>query len=322
MLSADRGCDVTFALVHILSLAQQPNIPAKHTAYIGLSRLLNPTHEMALLGVNTVRKDLASSGMLAISLALAAVPAVVERDTLPAVLPLIMSHISHPHPIVRRRALAALQHAVKMDDAVLNSGSIDAVLKCMLDKDASVALAAVNLLWDVRAALIDVIKAVSDSLWSVLQRWMSDDSGAHAFQRMPAPFLVLRAVQLLAYLHTGQKCVYPFHALVSTHTEFRLEQRHCDTVLGLFVLLQTKTTRLAHGEYRQLSYAQSEVIFAAVMHELICLVVKTASGPLLRVAVSTAIAMMSSGDPDSALLGLHDIAAIAKVCIQFYGRFI
>lgn len=80
--------DTDFALVPALKLAEGGR-SHRRTGYRFLVERLPPGHELALMLINTVRKDLASSNPAHILMALGAICHLPSAELAPAVLPLL-----------------------------------------------------------------------------------------------------------------------------------------------------------------------------------------------------------------------------------------
>ncbi|KAL1407959.1 hypothetical protein Q8F55_004756 [Vanrija albida] len=107
--------DLDFALVHALHLAEGGNsMRERRLGYLFLTECLPPGHELHLLLVNTIRKDLASDNVSHVLAALHAIAHLPGPDLAPAVVPLLTSKrlLEHEVPSVRQRTLQALSAVV------------------------------------------------------------------------------------------------------------------------------------------------------------------------------------------------------------------
>ncbi|NXW12570.1 AP4E1 protein, partial [Circaetus pectoralis] len=76
--------------------------------YLAVSLFLHENHELLLLLVNTVVKDLQSTNLVEVCMALTIVSQIFPREMIPAVLPLIEDKLQHSKEIIRRKAVQAL----------------------------------------------------------------------------------------------------------------------------------------------------------------------------------------------------------------------
>ncbi|WVF70367.1 hypothetical protein IAT40_005157 [Kwoniella sp. CBS 6097] len=103
--------DLEFALLYALQLAEGGRtIGERRIGYLYLVERLRPGHELGLLLINTLRKDLSSSTPSHILLALHTIVKLPSMDLAPAVTPLLTSKVLLKHKLaaVRQRTLEAI----------------------------------------------------------------------------------------------------------------------------------------------------------------------------------------------------------------------
>jgi AP-4 complex subunit epsilon-1 len=89
--------------IHAVKLAQHASILEKRIGYLAVSVLLHEDHELMLLLVNTMQRDLKSTNVVEICTALTAMARVMNAEMIPAVLPLVEKLASHGREIVRKK---------------------------------------------------------------------------------------------------------------------------------------------------------------------------------------------------------------------------
>ncbi|WVR04238.1 hypothetical protein IAU60_001238 [Kwoniella sp. DSM 27419] len=102
---------VEFGLVAALQLAEGGrNVAEKRIGYMYLAERLPADHELGLLLINTIRKDLASASPAHTLLALHTICKLPSSDLGPAVIPLLTSRtlLKHKVPAIRQRTFEAL----------------------------------------------------------------------------------------------------------------------------------------------------------------------------------------------------------------------
>ena len=83
------------------------NVLCRKTGY--LSQIIwNEDHDLIILIINTIQKDLKSDSYPVVCAALAALCELINEDTIPAVLPQIVELLNHPKVYVRKKAVMAL----------------------------------------------------------------------------------------------------------------------------------------------------------------------------------------------------------------------
>ncbi|KAF8444709.1 armadillo-type protein [Boletus edulis BED1] len=100
--------DLEFAFPHAVNLAGLGQSPMdKKIGYIFCMELMPPSHELQLMLVNTLRKDLESNSVARICLALDMLIQVPNEDVIPAVDTRLQTLLEHQSVAVRQRALMA-----------------------------------------------------------------------------------------------------------------------------------------------------------------------------------------------------------------------
>ncbi|KAL1681789.1 armadillo-type protein [Schizophyllum commune] len=140
-----------FALPHAVTVAEAgESVPDKRIGYLFCAEVMSHDHELRLMLVNTIRKDLESPEIPRICLALDALITSPSHDVIPAVQPRLHDLLSHTSLHVRRRALLAFRALAEHDAALLHriSGDITKRLHdtypMVLNAALAVAIAAVE----------------------------------------------------------------------------------------------------------------------------------------------------------------------------------
>ncbi|KAG8214010.1 armadillo-type protein [Butyriboletus roseoflavus] len=115
-LSAACPDDLEFAFPHAVNLAELGQSPMdKKIGYIFCTELMPSWHELQLMLVNTLRKDLESTSVARICLALDVLTQAPNEDVIPAVDTRLQSLLQHQSVGVRRRALVAYHTLFRQD---------------------------------------------------------------------------------------------------------------------------------------------------------------------------------------------------------------
>lgn len=104
------GHPTPFAYVHAVKLLQQGQLSQKLIGYLATSVFLDPSHELVVLLINSIQRDLASKVSLAVVMALEIIPKLIHGEFAYAVQPLVLEKTKHYSSAVRQAALLALQH--------------------------------------------------------------------------------------------------------------------------------------------------------------------------------------------------------------------
>ncbi|KAH7926514.1 ARM repeat-containing protein [Leucogyrophana mollusca] len=137
--------DLTFALPHAVHLAEVgQTVQDKRIGYLFCSEMMPPNHELQLMLVNTLRKDLESTHIPRVCLALDALIQSSTEDVIPAIQSRLHDLLSHNSIHVRRRALLAFRSLSRHDPEILSRIEGKA-LKRVKDPEPSVSHAALVL---------------------------------------------------------------------------------------------------------------------------------------------------------------------------------
>ncbi|KAF9445900.1 ARM repeat-containing protein [Macrolepiota fuliginosa MF-IS2] len=110
-----------FALPHALNLAEAgTTMEDKRIGYLFCAQMMCPDHEMQLMLVNTLRKDLESASFPRMCLALDNIISASSADVIPAVQRRLHDLLSHNHPSIRRRTLYALRSLSRHEPELLS----------------------------------------------------------------------------------------------------------------------------------------------------------------------------------------------------------
>lgn len=138
------GQAVPFVYIHALNMTQSPRLLDKRVGYLCTSIFLNDNHELLLLLLNSVRKDLDSTNILEVSAALSCMSWLLNRDTVYAILPLIIEKTKSQNELVRKKAVILLLRCLQKDVAA-TWGEVENVLRAKLcDTDPSVMAASLH----------------------------------------------------------------------------------------------------------------------------------------------------------------------------------
>ncbi|OSD08617.1 ARM repeat-containing protein [Trametes coccinea BRFM310] len=137
--------DLEFALPHAINLAEAgQTVQDKRTGYLFCAEVMLPEHELQLMLVNSIRKDLDSTAVSRICLALDILIQTPSKDVIPAVQSRLHDLLSHNSVDVRRRALFAYDRLSEHDRELLRD-IVPKVRKRLGDHEPSVIIAALTL---------------------------------------------------------------------------------------------------------------------------------------------------------------------------------
>jgi len=199
------GHDASFAYIHAVKLTHEKNLFAKRIGYLTCNLFLHRDHELMLLLINTMQRDLGSANHIQVCSALTSVCRLVNLEMIPAISPLVFKLLSHPQEAVRKKAVVAVHKFFKIvPEAVLDQK--DQIRKVLCDPDPSVMGASLHVLCEVAkahpASCKDLVPSFVSILKQITEHRLPRDFDYH---RMPAPWLQVKLLSILSILGTADK---------------------------------------------------------------------------------------------------------------------
>ncbi|KAF8070331.1 armadillo-type protein [Lyophyllum atratum] len=220
-----------FALSHAITLAEAGRtITHKRIGYLFCAEVMPPHHELQLMLVNTLRKDLEHESIPRICLALENVIASSNEDLVPAVQSRIHDLLWHNSPHIRRRALLALRSLARHQPEWL-SGMGREIVNRVEDPHPSVASAALVLsthLAEIKELAPDARLVVNNSLTTIPLNLS-----------LYKPWLLIRILHTLFFLGLSEDNIPTVLELIRSSSK----SRDGATLRGAFLLLSKISPR-------------------------------------------------------------------------------
>ncbi|KAL7857667.1 hypothetical protein AOLI_G00177690 [Acnodon oligacanthus] len=194
------GYEADFVYIHAIKLAQQGTVLEKRVGYLAVSLFLNENHELLLLLVNTVLKDLQSTNLIEVCMALTVVSQIFPKDMIPAILPLVEEKLSHPKEIIRRKAVLALYkfYLIAPNQVQHIHGKFR---KALCDKDPGVMMSSLHIYLQMIKENPASYKDLTGSFVTILRQVVGGklplDFNYHS---VPAPWLQIQLLRILSLL--------------------------------------------------------------------------------------------------------------------------
>ncbi|KAF5735135.1 AP-4 complex subunit epsilon [Tripterygium wilfordii] len=199
------GHDASFGYIHAVKMTHDDNLPLKRTGYLAVTLFLNEDHDLIILIVNTIQKDLKSDNYLVVCAALNAVCKLINEETIPAVLPQVVELLSHPKDAVRKKAIMALHRFYRKSPFSVSHLLSNFRMK-LSDNDPGVMGATLCPLFDLITIDVNSYKDLVASFVSILKQVAERRlPKAYDYHQMPAPFIQIRLLKILALLGSGDK---------------------------------------------------------------------------------------------------------------------
>ncbi|KAK3919365.1 AP-4 complex subunit epsilon-1 [Frankliniella fusca] len=163
------GYRAEFAYIHAVKLAQRGSLAEKKMGYMVCVQLLKDSHQLSMLLVNTIIRDLASRNMVTIAMALAATCHLIPADQASSVLPMVADKLTHSNEYIRGKAVIVLHHFLRTcpSQAVHYIHRVRALLG---DSDPGVVAFILQYLLDLRQEEEEVTKGLCSSVVSIQEQ--------------------------------------------------------------------------------------------------------------------------------------------------------
>ncbi|KEG00982.1 hypothetical protein YYE_04015 [Plasmodium vinckei vinckei] len=199
------GHDASFAYIHAVKLAHEKNILCKRTGYLSCNLFLNKDHELMLLLINTIQKDLKSDNHLEVWAALNCVCKLLNNEMIPAIFPIIKNLLNHKNELIRKKVCMLLHKIYLIDPTLIKE--IDIYLKKLLcDVDPSVMGASLNLIFAIAnndmVYCMELVPYLVSILKQICENKLPKDYDYH---RIPAPWIQIKILSIFRILGFSNK---------------------------------------------------------------------------------------------------------------------
>ena len=199
------GHEAGFGYIHAVKLAHEGALIEKKVGYMTVTACLHPEHELMILLVNTMRRDMTSSNILEVGSALTAATKLVSEETMPAVLDTVLELLGHSAEVIRKKAVMALHRFYTVSPDLL-APHLDRFRRVLCDKDPSVMGASLCILHDLAladtAGFKDLVPSFVSILKQITEHRLPRDFDYH---RMPAPWIQIKLLRILALLGSNDQ---------------------------------------------------------------------------------------------------------------------
>ncbi|KAM4678395.1 AP-4 complex subunit epsilon-1 [Discoglossus pictus] len=233
------GYEAAFGYIHAIKLAQQGNLLEKRVGYLAVSLFLHENHELLLLLVNTVLKDLQSTNLVEVCMALTVVSQIFPREMIPAALPLIEDKLQHSKEIVRRKAVLALYKFYLIAPTQVQHIH-EKFRKALCDRDVGVMAASLQIYLQMIKDNPSAYKDLTGSFVTILKQVVGGKLPADFnYHSVPAPWLQIQLLRILRLLGKDDPRVSELIYDILDESLRRAEINHNITYAILFECVQT-----------------------------------------------------------------------------------
>ncbi|KFM66037.1 AP-4 complex subunit epsilon, partial [Stegodyphus mimosarum] len=276
------GYSASFIYVHSIKLAQKGNLQEKHTGYLATSFFLHPHHELVILLINTMQKDLCSSNYMEVLFSLTCICNLINSETVHNVLHLVQDRLNHEKADVRKLAVLALGHCLQL----AGSQSADLMAfpkleKALSDNELEVVAAAVQTIFKVVQRLPSDFTYLIDSLVDLQdQILLRRIPRSMNYSDIPAPWLQIDIIKMLSFL-----CKKP---------------EHCQKLTSIL-----KETLLQTGQHNSMCHAIMYEVIQALTH-------METNIELTELVLSSVSTFLKSKNVNLKLIGIEALISVVK----------
>ncbi|KAK3008025.1 hypothetical protein RJ639_013437, partial [Escallonia herrerae] len=276
------GHDASFGYIHAVKMSHCDSLILKRTGYLAVTLFLNEDHDLIILIVNTIQKDLKSDNYLVVCAALNAVCRLINEETIPAVLPQVVELLEHPKEAVRKKAVMALHRFYQRSSSSV-SHLVSNFRKRLCDSDPGVMGATLCPLFDLITIDVNSYKDLVVSFVSILKQVAERRlPKSYDYHQMPAPFIQIKLLKILCLLGNGDK----------------QSSEHMYTVVGDIMRKCDLTSNIGN----------------AILYESICCVSSIHPNPMLIDAAADAISKFLKSDSHNLkYMGIDALGRLIKI---------
>ncbi|XP_066270284.1 AP-4 complex subunit epsilon-1-like [Branchiostoma lanceolatum] len=199
------GHDITFGYIHALKLAQQGGLVEKRVGYLAVSLFLHEDHELIMLLINTIQKDLKSTNILHVCMGLTAVCALISTEMIPALLPMVEDKLQHPKEVVRKKAIMAL-HRFYLKAPNMVQHIHEKFRKVLCDRDPGVMGASLNIFYDLIKEDAEKHRDLTNTFACIMKQVIGGKlTNDFTYHSVPAPWIQVQLLRIMGMLGAGHK---------------------------------------------------------------------------------------------------------------------
>lgn len=193
------GVSAEFAHIHCVNLSSSSNLLFKRTGYLATWLTVAPDDDLMYLIVSNMQRDMKSSNFLEVAAALTAASKLLRPELMGAMNADVVSLLGHPNAHVRKKAVWTLHAFYRKSDGAI--GDVKLFRQALCDSDPSVMGAALAFFVDVIGAdplsQRDLVPIFISILRQITENRLPRE---YDYRRVPAPWLQIKLLQILAML--------------------------------------------------------------------------------------------------------------------------
>lgn len=279
------GHDASIGYIEAIKFAQQSNLLYKRVGYLAVSLFLHENHELIVLLINTIQKDLHSTNVAEVCYALTVLCKLINKDMMPALLPQVLELVQNKRDIIRKKAVMALQNLHRKNPSAIPNVK-ELAMKAICDKDPGVVSSSLHVFYELvkvnPSGYKDLVSGFISLQKAVLEGKIAKEYDYHG---VAAPWIQMKNLRLMALLGADDqktsKKLYPI--LGST-----LSKLHTNSLISYAVGYECTRTITS-------IYPDKSLIDKAAKCVGLFLVAKTNDIKYLGINILTSLIQMGSG---------------------------
>ncbi|KAF7459330.1 adaptin family protein [Cryptosporidium felis] len=199
------GHDASFAYIHAIKMSNDKNILVKRIGYLACCIFLNNNHELLVLLINTIQRDLESKNQLDVSAALSCLPSILNFDILSSIENSLLKLLSHQTPAIRRKAYLLMIIALEIKPSVIDEKS-EILIKGLCDVDISVKNSALYLINYLSLLNPKMCIPLIPQIVTILKQVIDNNAPKeYDYHLVPAPWTQINILQTLSKVASFEK---------------------------------------------------------------------------------------------------------------------
>jgi AP-4 complex subunit epsilon-1 len=217
------GHSTPFGYIHAVKFAQQASLFEKRVGYLAVTLMLHENHELILLLINTIQKDLRSSNIVEICMALTAVMRLINSgfhfwlqisyNRNDSGCSESRGGNTHPRPGDRSQESCFSSSSILFEESIKHHTFVwfefrsishllsDSIRRSLCDQDPGVMAASLNIFYDMSVANPSSFKDLTSSFVNILKQVIEGRLPRDfEYHKVPAPWIQLKILRILAVL--------------------------------------------------------------------------------------------------------------------------
>jgi len=201
------GHDIEFTHFFIVNLCQNKTISVKRAGYLAATLLLREDNQFIIMLVATLQKDLLSTSTYDVLIGLNTLCKLISESMVSSFIEIVERLLTHQNALIRKKAFCVYQRILKMTPSSCTNYK-NKIKETLADDNPSVMGVGLNVIYDqVKKdpnAWKDLTKQFVSQFCQILDHRLHKD---YDFQRLPAPWLQIKFLQIFALLGAGDRAV-------------------------------------------------------------------------------------------------------------------